>query len=421
MAKDIPVTEAQARVDGALNPCTDAVEVFLTKAADIEPTLQAFRNIDADRLQREAAALDALPVSARGPLHGVLIAVKEVYDVAGYECGWGTPIHAGRVPKDDCNAIKKLRSGGALIAGITVSTEYAMSRTGPTVNPHDATRSPGASSQGSAAAVGAGLVPAALGSQTIGSVIRPASYCGCIGIKPTWGLIDISGSMPLSGAIDHAGILAADPDIASALLSVLALDITHIDDTETLPVKVLIPWYEETHSDAMMAAVARAADTLRSAGHSVENIQLPAKIAENEELALDTILAYGMSRHHGGDLARAPEQMSSRIIDYITRGHDVSESAYVESLNLRRHMTDTLTDLIGNGVLLMPAATGIAPKLEDGTGSRAPQRLWTLAGLPAMTVPFGLEQNMPLGVQVIAGPGADMRALNIVRALFNVS
>ena len=409
--------ESQAR--GALTPCTDAVEAFLAKAADIEPTLQAFRSIDADRLRREAAALDALPASARGPLFGTLIAVKEVYDVAGYECGWGTPIHAGRIPKDDCSAVEKLRDAGALIAGITVSTEYAMSRTGPTVNPMDATRTPGASSQGSAAAVGAGLVPVALGSQTIGSVIRPASYCGCIGIKPSWGLIDVSGSMPLSGAIDHAGILAADPDIASTLLTVLAPNVSPIDDAQPIPVKVLSPWYQETHSDAMMAAVARAAETLCGTGHSVENIQLPAKIAENKERVLDTILAYGMSRHHGGDFTRAPEQMSSRIIDYITRGQDVSESAYIEALNLRRHITDTLSELIGDGVLLMPAATGIAPKLEDGTGSRAPQRLWTLAGLPAMTVPFGLDQNMPLGVQVIAGPGADMRTLNIVRALFN--
>ena len=158
------MTEAQACADGASTPCIDAVEAFLDKAADIEPTLHAFTSIDANRLRREAATLDSLPASARGPLHGVLVAVKEVYDVAGYECGWGTPIHAGRIPKDDCSAVSKLRSAGALIAGITVSTEYAMSRTGPTVNPFDATRTPGASSQGSAAAVGAGLVPAALGS-----------------------------------------------------------------------------------------------------------------------------------------------------------------------------------------------------------------------------------------------------------------
>jgi Asp-tRNA(Asn)/Glu-tRNA(Gln) amidotransferase A subunit family amidase len=418
-ARDIPVTEAQACADGASTPCIDAVEAFLDKAADIEPTLHAFTSIDANRLRREAATLDSLPASARGPLHGVLVAVKEVYDVAGYECGWGTPIHAGRIPKDDCSAVSKLRSAGALIAGITVSTEYAMSRTGPTVNPFDATRTPGASSQGSAAAVGAGLVPAALGSQTIGSVIRPAAYCGCIGIKPSWGLIDVSGSMALSEAIDHAGILAADPDIADALLAVLAPNIMPVNDTSPVPIKVLSPWYDEPHADAMMAAVARAADTLRSAGHTVAHIQLPANVAENEGHTLDTILAYGMARHHGGDFARAPDQMSDRIIDYIQRGKRISEAAYIEALNLRHHIANALNDLTGEGVLLMPAATGIAPKLEDGTGSRAPQRLWTLAGLPAMTLPFGLEENMPLGVQVIAGSGADLRALNVVRSLFN--
>jgi len=148
--------------------CVAAVQQFLTRANELEPGLRAFTTIDTERLVTQAEALDHLPTDQRGPLHGSLFAVKEVYDVEGYVCGWGTPIHSERRPTRDAVSVARLREAGAIVAGITVSTEYALGKTGPTTNPHDPTRTPGASSQGSAAAVGAGLVSAALGSQTIG-------------------------------------------------------------------------------------------------------------------------------------------------------------------------------------------------------------------------------------------------------------
>lgn len=399
--------------------CTNVAKKFLEKARNTEPTLQAFRHIDANRLLTEAAELDANRNLKNGSMYGFLFGVKEVYDVAGYECSWGTPIHSGRKPTTDSAAVKKLREMGSLVAGITVSTEYAMGRTGPTVNPHNATCSPGASSQGSAAAVGAGLVSAALGSQTIGSIIRPASYCGCIGIKPTWNLIDVSGSMKLSEPIDHGGVLAADPAAATAILSVLAPNVTQTKTVTVPSIKVIEPWYEETHSTAMMDAVKNAASTLRQQGYPVTHIKIPTDVAKIEAITLDTILAYGMSRHYKKDLDNEPDKMSSRIIDYIERGFNVEESAYLEALNSQNYITKTLNELIGDSVALMPAALGIAPSLKDGTGSRAPQRLWTLAGLPSMTVPFGKDKNMPLGVQLIAGVGLDNSAFKILQTLFN--
>lgn len=391
-------------------------EKFLADAARVEPTLRAFTSIDPVRLRADAAALDRLPMSARGPLFGLPIAVKEVFDVAGYVCGWGSPIHAGRKPKEDAAVVTALRDAGALIAGITVSTEYAMAATGPTTNPHDPERSPGASSQGSAAAVGAGLVQAALGSQTIGSIVRPAAYCGAIGLKPTWGLIDDRGAMPLSRPIDHPGFVAADPDIAETMFSVLAPRCR----PGSVPRKALLlkPWYEEATADHILASVDAAAEVLRRTGVEVIEAEIPADIAATETETLDTILAVGMAEHIGGDYDAFPDRMTARIRDYVERGRRCPASDYEAALRRQQDYAERLDVLLDGAVALAPATLDIAPRLSDGTGSRSPQRLWTLVGLPAASAPFCTHAGMPVGIQVIGARAADADVLAVVRALF---
>jgi Asp-tRNA(Asn)/Glu-tRNA(Gln) amidotransferase A subunit family amidase len=389
--------------------CTDAVESFLEAVAERDADLRAFVQIDSTRLRSEAAMHDAIPQDARGPLHGRLVAVKEVFDVAGYTCAWGTPIHRDRVPKTDAAAVHLLRDAGAIIAGITVSSEYAMSRVGPTVNPWDPARTPGASSQGSAAAVGAGLVPLALGSQTIGSVIRPAAYCGCVGVKPTWGVIDVTGCMPLAAPIDHVGYLVSNTDLARTVLALLAPGL----DASVRPDRVIAiqPWYDAETDTHVIAAVASAMAVLGATGLPVEQAELPAWIMQTEAQVLDTILARGMAQNHATDFDRAGDRMTERIRDYIVRGRALPEAAYAAALRDRERIADSLDELLGDGIALIPAATGIAPLLLDGTGSRAPQRLWTLAGCPATTVPFGFAAGMPLGVQIVAARGHDHAVL----------
>lgn len=394
----------------------ETAEAFLSHAADLEPVLHAFRQIDAERLRADAAVLDALPVEKRGSLFGMTVAVKEVFDVSGYVCGWGSPIHDGRRPMADAAAVARLKAAGAVIAGITVSTEYAMSRPGPTTNPFDLLRTPGASSQGSAAAVGAGLVPAALGSQTIGSIIRPASYCGCIGFKPTWGAIAVDGSMPLSAPLDHVGFLAADPNVAEALLDVLMPG----PDSE-LPETgiVLAPWYREATAPAVRDAVTDATDKLAAKGVPFRADTLPAWIADTEAETLDRLLTHDMARHHGGDFDAQGDLMSERVRDFIRRGRAVKAAAYEEALARREDIAAGLDAWIGEGIVLMPATTDVAPLRSDGTGPREPQRLWTLAGLPAMTVPFAMAGGLPIGVQIVARRGADRRVMAVARQLFN--
>ncbi len=398
---------------------SDKVEAFLKQAALREPTLRAFTSINAERLRHEATALDALSSQERGPLFGNLIAVKEVFDVAGYVCGWGSPIHANRIPVRDAAVVEALREAGALIAGITVSTEYAMAAPGPTTNPHDKSRTPGASSQGSAAAVGAGLVPAALGSQTIGSIVRPAAYCGVVGIKPTWGLIDDRGSLPLSQPIDHPGFVAADPDIAEKVLSTLAPGYT----PGSMPKRavVLRPWYAETTSNHVMEQIDRAAEILRQAGIHVIDAEIPEDIAESEEAILDTILSVGMAQHIGADFDSAAERMSPRIRDYVMRGRDCASYAYERALAAQRSFADALDNMLYDTVALAPATLDVAPLLSDGTGSRAPQRLWTLAGLPAASVPFGSHAGLPIGIQVIGPRNHDADVMAAVRTLYRAS
>lgn len=410
------VTSAMVRNASGRATCAEAVSAFLARIAEIEPGLHSFRQIDDEQLYRDAATLDALLPEQRGPLHGQLLAVKEVFDVAGYTCGWGTAIHASRQPQVDSVAVQLLRSAGAIIAGITVSTEYAMSAVGPTVNPFDKMRSPGASSQGSAAAVGAGLVDMALGSQTIGSIIRPASYCGCIGFKPTWGAIDVDGSMPLSTLLDHVGFFAADPDQASALLKLLAPD---LDSAIADPTKmtVLAPWYAAPTSPEMAAAVDAATATLASQGLNIQSKQIPDWIAKSETETLDTILAYGMAQHHGDDFDTHADHMTDRIKDYILRGRDVDLVAYEKALATREDMIEELQELLDGGVAIMPSASDVAPLSVDGTGPRDPQRLWTLAGFPAASVPTATANGLPLGIQIIAPPSHDHNTIQVARTL----
>lgn len=411
------MTDSQGALAARADDCRRAVADFLISLERVEPRLQAFVQVDPDRLAREAAALDALAPRARGPLHGLIVAVKEIFDVAGYVCAWGSPIQQGRRPPRDAWAVARLRDAGALIAGITVSMEYAIAAPGPTVNPHDGGRTPGGSSQGSAAAVGAGLLPAALASQTIGSIVRPAAYCGCLGMKPSWGTIDLAGCMPLSGALDHVGFTASDVAVARRLLPVLApsLDI----GCHRVPDRIVLldPWYGEATAPVLLDALDRAAGRLSEAGLRVEREGIPDWIARSEAMLLDTILAHDIARHHGGDYDRHASAMSSVLRDYIERGRLVSEADYSRALLLRRDIAECLDALIGEDVALAPSIVDIAPKRACGTGSRAAQRLWSVGGQPALGVPLGAHAGLPLGVQLIAARGRDHALLAVAELL----
>ncbi len=192
----------------------ELVEDCLSRVQEVDGEIQAWAFLDPDHGRRAARAADEHRMAGRaiGPLHGVPIGIKDIFDTSDYPTEFGSALWKGRTPRNDAAAVARLRAAGAIIMGKTVTTEYAYFHPGKTRNPHDPSRTPGGSSSGSAAAVAAGMVPAAIGSQTNGSVIRPASFCGVVGFKPTHGLIPRSGALLLSRALDHVGVFARSVD-----------------------------------------------------------------------------------------------------------------------------------------------------------------------------------------------------------------
>lgn len=390
----------------------EAVDACIRCIEEREPQVRAFVDFAPARAREQARALDRVEPAERGPLHGVPVAVKEVFDVAGMRCGWGTPIHRDRVPTRDSAVVRALEAAGAAIVGTTVSTEYAMARPGPTRNPFDPERTPGASSSGSAAAVGAGMVPIALGSQTIGSIIRPAAYCGVFGFKPTWGTIDSDGAMSLSEALDHPGILAATLDDLRTAFGVLRRD-SGGDRTRPrvnlgmITVHVLARWGPEPYDETSVKAIDGAAATFRSRGMTAISASLPDDLSDEED-CLTRILCHDMARHHGNDRDRCGDLMSDRLRNMIDRGRDIDGVEYEAARQRATEIRGRLEAIIGADGLFMTAATiGVAPLAADGTGSRSPQRIWTLAGMPAITVPVGMAGGLPIGVQLVGARGRD--------------
>jgi len=406
--------QADARPIGSPGSVINHVAQVISAIEQRDGAVRAFCDRRFDDAMLDAQAKDALPANDRGPLHGLCLAVKEIFDVAGLRCAWGSPIHADRVPDTDCALVARLRDAGAIVLGTVASTEYAMAREAPTTNPHDPSRSPGASSSGSAAAVAAAMADVAIGSQTIGSGIRPAAYCGVIGFKPTHGLISTDGAMPLSETLDHAVIFGSELSVVRAAFEAVA---EMADQTktafvgETARIALVGPWFGDEVDARTWSAIARFAETFPSDRQRL--FQVPHQVAAEEEQCLNTILSADMWRHHAADYGRAENLMSDMLKGWLERGRAVSPQDLQQALVTRARLQDCFWRAAGDvDVMMTVATTGVAPLRSDGTGSRAPQRLWTLLGCPAMTLPIGTIDGLPVGVQLISRPGSDPSLLD---------
>jgi Asp-tRNA(Asn)/Glu-tRNA(Gln) amidotransferase A subunit family amidase len=405
----------------------ELVRACLQQIDLVEPQLRAFRDLVLpDEALNYARKLDDRKVR-RGALYGVPVAIKEVFDVARLHCGWGTSIHQARVPDRDAAAVAKLRNAGAVILGTTISTEYAIAAAGPTTNPYDKSRTPGGSSSGSAAAVAACMVPLALGTQTVGSIVRPATYCGVYGFKPAYGAVDKGGVMPLSSRLDHVGILARTPaDIALTYgtlldrgsIGCLVADHLTSDSMKTLSNVYLVESNLCRRIDSQSrTALKRARNALESAGATVTPTDLPDDLAEAGD-CLNTILCRDIAVNHGDDRDRAGEQMSERMRDLVDRGRVVSNERYVTATSRARQYRQSLLDILANGsVILAPATDGVAPCLKEGTGSPDLQALYSLTGLPTLAVPCGTVDGLPVGVQIVAAPETEVLLFAAARAI----
>ncbi len=395
---------------GKLKPA-QVIDLCVKAIAAREADVQAFVSLDLDGARRCAERSAAALV--RQPLRGLPIGVKDIIDTADLPTEYGSPIYNGHRPKTDAAIVSQVRRAGGLLLGKTVTTEFAYLQPPKTRNPHKAGHTPGGSSSGSAAAVAAGMVPIAIGSQTGGSVIRPAAFCGVAGFKPSYKLLPTVGVKCFSWHLDTLGFFAASVgDVAFAAAAVADRDLC-VDAGEVAAPRVSLVrthlWPEAT--DDMRAAVENAAKAASAAGARVEDIVLP-PIMEDAFRAHGIIQDYEAYRAFAFEYDRHRERMSGILRTMLEKAASISADQYDEARRVSKRARQALADIMAaTDVLLTPSAPGAAPD-PSTTGSPVFNKLWTLMGNPCVSVP-GLRDafGLPLGVQIVGRFGRDRAAL----------
>lgn len=389
-----------------------AASAALNRVEARDGAIFAWKTVHPEQVLAEARARDAAQQSGQpyGPLHGVPVGVKDVIDTADLPTGYGSQIYEGAQTAADAACVALLREAGMVVLGKTVSTEFAMRTPGATRNPHNTGHTPGGSSSGSAAAVADGHAPLAIGTQTSGSVIRPASFCGVIGYKPSWGAVPRGGLKMLAENLDVIGAMANSPADARAFVQAMAgAAITPMPPLNAPPrfgIARTNAWSNIEHAGA--AALETAAAACRDAGATVVDIELPPPFAD-ALAAQDVIMTYEGRRMLAHERTMHWEQLSPALQDVMERGAACTADDYAAALKTRGGCRHALASAFANvDVLLTPAAPGEAPKGLDFTGSPDFNRIWTFAGAPCVTVP-GLTgpAGLPIGAQLIGKLGGD--------------
>jgi amidase len=383
----------------------------MDRIGEREPQVQAWQHLNIDAALKMARHLDQF---GSGPLKGIPIGVKDIIDTVDMPTGYGSSLYETFRPPRDAACVALARHAGALILGKTVTTEFAYFQPGKTRNPHDPSRTPGGSSSGSAAAVASGMVPLAFGTQTAGSIIRPASFCGCVGYKPTLGLIDRTGVRPFADSLDTVGVFATTIGDAAFCASVITgRPKLRIDDGAFRPRIGLTRTHAwEAAEPATATALAEAAARLRAAGLEVREVALPDRWRGLLE-AQKTIMAFEAARSHAPEMLTATDHLSVKLRELLEAGALIPPEDYDAAKVLIAEARAGFSDVLdGLDVLLTPSAPGEAPEGLGATGDPVFSRMWTALGVPCISVP-GLTgpSGMPVGVQVVGRWDDDRRAL----------
>ena len=406
---DLTATDARARIAaGQLTPAA-LMEACLARIAERESTLRAMTFLD-PALARDAAA-HALP----GPLHGLPLGVKDVLDTADMPTEYNSPIWRGHRPRADAGAVAWARAAGAVVLGKTVTTEFATRQPGPTTNPHNPGHTPGGSSSGSAAGVAAGYFPFAYGTQTAGSVIRPAAYCGVVGYKPSYGLIERHGMKLMAFSLDTVGVMARS--VADCALLAGAASGRDLGDPEQAAHR---PWRIglcrspawDSADAATQALLYDAADRLGQAGATIIDCELPASYAAAAELH-PLLMQAESARAMGWEMATARDQLSAGLRERLEWGlshaPEAVDAARATMSDARRGFAEATYSV---DLLLTPSAPGEAPAGLEWTGEPAFNALWTALHVPCVTVPAGNgPHGLPLAVQLVGRLGEDRLVL----------
>jgi Asp-tRNA(Asn)/Glu-tRNA(Gln) amidotransferase A subunit family amidase len=395
----------------------ELVRACLERIRARESSVLAWAHLDEAGALKAAQAADATP--RRHPLHGIPFGVKDIIDTAELPTEYGSTVFKGHRPQADAACVRNMKATGAVLLGKTVSTEFATFHPGPTRNPHGLDHTPGGSSSGSAAAVADDMVPLAFGSQTAGSLIRPASFCGVCGFKPTWGVIDVGGVLALERSFDTVGFYGRSfEDVTLFFDAVRGVDADSSVDEPGWPLRVgFYRTLERRHADsASVAAVEAAAGRLEALGADVEETELPPAFFDLSDVHT-TMMQVGVARSLRTAYEAHPDHLSDNLRQLIEKGLKCSPAdhqAAVDRADVCRRNFNVVLDAYD--VLLCPSATGEAPTGLGSTGDPTFQAVWTLLHVPCVTVPGATgSQGLPVGVQFVARQHDDQRLLALAR------
>jgi amidase len=417
---ELTATEIVRAIAKGEATCEAVARACLERIAAREPQVQAWQYLDPQQAIAQARALDRS--GKRGPLHGVPFAIKDIIDTCDMPTEYGSPIYTGHRPKNDAACVALGRRAGGLLMGKTVTTEFANQTPGKTRNPYDPARTPGGSSSGSAAAVGDNMVPLAIGTQTTGSTIRPASFCGVFGYRPTYGDLRCTGVKEASGSLDTLGLIARSiEDIA------LYRDVLLGATPEPLPAETGVPrigfcrthlWsIIEPHTQRLLED---AAKKLAQCGAKVTEVTLPPEF----ERIMDAhrwVSSFEFARNFTWEIENHWERISERLRNgRINDGLSCSFERYREAREFAEKCRLRFADACGEcDVLLAASATGEAPLGLNSTGNAAPSTIWTALHVPTLTMPvFKGPNGLPVGAQVIARRDEDRKLFAAARWIY---
>lgn len=420
--------------NGALRT-EELVEACIARIEAREPEIAAWAWFDPDHAREQARRLDEHRRTGRpiGPLHGLPVGLKDVVDTARIPTENGCALDAGRMPHGDAFVVGRLKAAGALILGKTVTAELAYLRPGQTRNPQNPAHTPGGSSSGSAAAVADGMVPLAVGTQTGGSVVRPAAYCGIVGFKPTFGAIPRTGILRQSQSLDTVGVFAADP-VGVALIADALFGHDPADKaTEQAPAPQLLaaarfepplaPVLALVHppgwKDADEELKAAFGELQEALGEQVFEVDLP-KIFSEAESQRRLINFAEMAKNYYRYWRDGADQLGEETRDAIEKGNAVAARDYLAALDWPNLLNAALEEIFERcDAIVCPSALGPAPEGLDSTGSAIFNGLWTLCGTPAVNLPLlTSSKGLPMGVQLVGPRQGDGRLLRTARWLF---
>ena len=384
----------------------------LERVAERDGQVHAFAHLDVNAVLAQARALDA--GAARGALHGLPIGVKDLFDTADLPTTYGSPIYAGHRPAADAASVTLCREAGALVLGKTVTTEFAYFFPGPTANPHNPGHTPGGSSSGSAAAVAAGMVPLALGTQTAGSIIRPAAYCGVVGYKPTLGRVTGAGVKLLSRTLDVVGGFGRSVRDVGLLGTVLTGDarLMQLSDESGAPRIGLLPTPAWEQADADTQGAWAQAMRVLSPQTLCRDVVTPEGFGELIQLQKD-IMFFEMARNLSHERVLHRARLSPQLTELLDAGMRIDGATHAANLARTQTWRQRINALFDtHDVLLTPSATGEAPAGLNATGDPLFCRTWSLLGLPAVHLPFARGQHgLPVGLQLVGRHGQDHQLL----------